>query len=285
MARDDFAPLVVAALGKRASFICSNPGCRRQTIAPSSADAMKFLYIGAAAHITAASKYGPRYDPNMTTEDRAAITNGIFLCRSCADLIDKNKGIDFTVDELRSWKSDHEDWVSANLNKTPGGVGGDGGGGTIIGNRGTVIGGKGGEGGTGGSGGKGGSGFIQGDDGLIIGGNGGSAGTADGRGGKGARSPMQRVGSPTDFWGYGNGASGANHPEYDRRLTLLAQFRHEYLTKLPEHAPYVHAGIDIVPCDWINQRLAECSEQWRVEMGEFGYTLPPLTLRDRDDLQ
>jgi len=277
MARDDFAPTVVAALGKRAAFICSNPNCRKQTIAPSSADAMKFLYIGAAAHITAASQNGPRYDLNMKAEDRAAITNGIFLCRSCADLIDKNKGIDFTADELRSWKTDHEEWVSANLNKTPGGVGGDGGEGTIIGNRGTVIGGKGGDGGTAGSGGKGGSGFIHGDDGIIIGGDGGNAGTADGRGGKGAQSPMQRYGTPTDLWGFGRGGSGANHPEYDRRLILLAQFRHEYVTTLPDHAPYVHAGIDVVPADWINQRLAECNELWRVEMGEFGYTLPPLT--------
>ena len=277
MARDDFTATVVAALGKRAAFICSNPNCRKQTIAPSSADDLKFLYIGAAAHITAASQNGPRYDSDMKAEDRGAITNGIFLCRSCADLIDKNQGLDFTADELRSWKADHEKWVSANLNKTPGGVGGDGGGGTIIGNRGTVIGGKGGDGGTGGSGGKGGGGFIQGDDAVLIGGDGGNAGTIDGRGGRGARSPTQRYGFPTDLWGFGGGGSGANHPEYERRLSVLAQFRHEYITKLPEHAPYVDAGIDVVPADWINQRLAELNESWRVDMGEFGYILPPLT--------
>ena len=277
MARDNFVQAVVNALGKRAAFICSNPDCRKQTIAPSDADIMKFQYIGAAAHITAASKHGPRYDPNMTAKDRAAITNGIFLCRNCADLIDKNQGIDFTADELRRWKKNHEEWTSANLNKTPGGVGGDGGGGTIFGDRGTIIGGQGGDGGTGGNGGKGGSGFLQGDDGLVIGGNGGSAGNADGRGGKGAQSPLQRYGTPTSLWAFGRGGSGGNHPEYDRRLALLAQFRQEYLITLPDQASYVHAGVDIVPVEWINQRLAECDELWRVEMGALGYTLPSLT--------
>jgi hypothetical protein len=32
-------------------------------------------------------------------------------------MIDKNKGIDFSVELLKKWKSDHESWVRSNLNK------------------------------------------------------------------------------------------------------------------------------------------------------------------------
>ena len=32
-------------------------------------------------------------------------------------MIDKNNGIDFSVETLRQWKTDHEKWVRDNLNK------------------------------------------------------------------------------------------------------------------------------------------------------------------------
>lgn len=276
MARDDFAVAVKNALKMRAALICSKPDCRRQTVAPSELDDEKFTYLGKAAHISAAAAGGPRHDSEMSPEERSSISNAIFLCSSCADLIDKNEGKDFPVTVLRQWKVDHEQWVTSNLNKRHGGIGGEGGGGTIIGNRGAVIGGKGGTGGVAGVGGKGGSGVIQGDDGLIIGGDGGNAAGADGRGGKGARGPTERFGFPTSVWGYGRGGSGTNHPEYDRRLKLLVQFRNEYRARFPEEVPYIDAGVDLVPTDWINQRLLECGESWRVEAGEAGYSLPPL---------
>ena len=53
------------------------------------------------------------------------------------------------------------------------GIGGTGGSGTIVGNGGTVIGGKGGDGGVIGIGGQGGGGHITGNGGLIVGGDGG----------------------------------------------------------------------------------------------------------------
>lgn len=274
--RDDFPKPVIDALGKRAAYICSNPDCRAQTLAPSDTDPTKYLYIGKAAHICAAAEGGPRYKSDMSAAERAGIGNAIFLCSGCADMIDKNNGADFREEMLRQWKSDHESWVTQNLNKRGTGIGGDGGGGTIIGNRGTVIGGRGGDGGVSGIGGRGGSGVIQGDDGLIIGGDGGSATTADGRGGRGARGPTERFGFSTDMWGYGRGGSAPNHPEYDRRINLLIQIRNEYLSRFPGDAPYVQAGIDSVPVDWINQRLAELHESWTVKRGELGYALPAL---------
>jgi hypothetical protein len=154
--------------------------------------------------------------------------------------------------------------------------GGAGGGGRIIGDRGTVIGGRGGEGGTHGVGGRGGSGFIQGDGGVIVGGDGGSAGTPDGRGGRGARSPMERAGAPTHMWRYGRGGVGANAPEYDRRIAILRSIRMEYMAQFPDEIPFIDAGIDSVPISWVNKRLEELQEDWRIEMGAGGYILPTL---------
>ena len=100
MARDDFSEAVKTALGKRASYVCSNPDCRALTIAPADSDASKVLYIGKAAHICAASAGGPRYDPNMSSDQRKAIENAIFLCSSCAEMIDRNGGADFSTAQI-----------------------------------------------------------------------------------------------------------------------------------------------------------------------------------------
>src|SRR5712671_6268589 len=106
--RDKFSRDVRESIGKRASYVCSNPDCRALTLAPADADATKVLYIGKAAHICAAADGGPRYDRNMTPDQRSAIENAIFLCSSCADLVDKNAGADFPVATLREWKRQHE---------------------------------------------------------------------------------------------------------------------------------------------------------------------------------
>lgn len=260
----------------RAALICSNPDCRKQTVAPSDSNPDTFICLGKAAHITAAAEGGPRYDATLRSEDRRAISNAIYLCSSCADLIDKNDGCDFAPSLLQEWKTQHEQWVKESLNRTPGGVGGEGGSGAIFGDRGTVIGGRGGNGGPGGAGGKGGSGFVQGNDGLVIGGDGGNCGTSDGRGGKRAKGPMERLGFQTITWGFGSGGSGANHPEFDRRVKLLATFCLEYKTKFPCEGAYIDAGIEQVPADWVNQRLIESDEAWQVSVGENGFLLPPL---------
>ncbi|MEO7485732.1 MAG: hypothetical protein ABIU77_01470, partial [Ferruginibacter sp.] len=68
----------------------------------------KTLSIGVAAHLTAASVGGPRYDETLTQEERTDIENGIWLCQNCSTLIDRDE-IKFTVDLLKEWKSDAED--------------------------------------------------------------------------------------------------------------------------------------------------------------------------------
>ena len=156
------------------------------------------------------------------------------------------------------------------------GLGGHGGGGTIDGDRGVVVGGHGGRGGVGGRGGDGGSGTVNGDDALVVGGDGGDAAGADGRGGGGGRGPTERFGFDTSMWGYGRGGQAADAPEYTRRVGLLTRIRAEYLDKFPDDARYITAGIDVVPVGWVNQRLDELGEAWHVAWGTEGYTLPIL---------
>jgi hypothetical protein len=115
--RDDFSAEVIRICKMQAAFICSRPECRRLTIAPSINDEMSIQYNGKVAHISAAAAAGPRYNEQMTSEQRKSITNAIFLCSSCADLIDKNNGLDYSVDILKSWKNMHLRWVLENLNQ------------------------------------------------------------------------------------------------------------------------------------------------------------------------
>jgi hypothetical protein len=116
--RDDFDRKTIEILAKRASYICSNPNCRSLTLCPSEKDPEKYIFIGKGAHITSASTNGPRYNSSLTPEQRSSIENGIFLCSNCADMIDKNMGLDFSVDLLKKWKHEHEIWVKENLNKS-----------------------------------------------------------------------------------------------------------------------------------------------------------------------
>lgn len=104
--RDEFSPSTKKVLGGRVGHLCSNPSCRKPTIGPGS-DATKVVILGDAAHITAASPGGPRYDPKLSTEERRHYNNGIWCCPGCADLIDKDANA-FPVEILGQWKKDAE---------------------------------------------------------------------------------------------------------------------------------------------------------------------------------
>jgi hypothetical protein len=116
--RDNFPSEVIRLTKIKAAYICSNPKCRILTIAPSLNDDMEIQYCGKVAHISAASAKGPRYEKGMTIEERKSISNAIFLCSNCADLIDKNDGNDYEIAELKKWKEIHQNWVIENLNKS-----------------------------------------------------------------------------------------------------------------------------------------------------------------------
>lgn len=101
--RDDFTAATIATLAKRVGYLCSNPQCRDRTSGPHSHDD-KSVILGEAAHISAASPGGTRYDATMTVEARKSTSNGIWLCRKCARLIDVD-GNRFSIELLQAWKT------------------------------------------------------------------------------------------------------------------------------------------------------------------------------------
>jgi hypothetical protein len=100
--RDDFDKETKEVLARRVGSHCSNPKCKKWTSGPQ-VDPTKALNIGVAAHITAASPNGPRFDSNCTAEERKSANNGIWLCQNCAKLVD-NDTQRYPADLLREWK-------------------------------------------------------------------------------------------------------------------------------------------------------------------------------------
>jgi hypothetical protein len=105
MARDDFTKPVIDRLAKRVGMKCSNPDCRLPTSGPDSD--VGVTNVGVAAHITAASPGGARFAEAITPEMRSDISNGIWLCQTCAKLIDDDE-LKFTPAILRDWKETAE---------------------------------------------------------------------------------------------------------------------------------------------------------------------------------
>ena len=100
--RDDFRAPVIRNIAQRAGYRCSNPTCLCPTIGPDGAE--DSASIGVAAHITAAAEGGPRYNPELTPEERAAADNGVWLCQSCSRLIDVDVP-SYSASKLREWKT------------------------------------------------------------------------------------------------------------------------------------------------------------------------------------
>jgi hypothetical protein len=111
--RNEFTAKTRETLAKRVAYRCSNPECRKITSGPQT-DQYAVVNIGVAAHITAASESGPRFVASLTAAERGSINNGIWLCQSCAKLID-NDPTRYSVDILRQWKALAESSTSCEL--------------------------------------------------------------------------------------------------------------------------------------------------------------------------
>lgn len=105
--RDNFTPKTTDILAKRVGYKCSNPICKKNTVGPNHSE-YKATIVGVAAHITAASPGGPRYNKRLTPEERKDINNGIWLCVNCSILIDKDPLL-YTIQLLEEWKKKAED--------------------------------------------------------------------------------------------------------------------------------------------------------------------------------
>ena len=101
--RDNFNKEIRLALSRRVGDCCSKPGCRNHTSGPHS-DPGKVADTGVAAHITAAAPGGPRYDPELTSEERSSADNGIWLCQNHAKLIDSDSAT-YPEALLKEWKA------------------------------------------------------------------------------------------------------------------------------------------------------------------------------------
>lgn len=104
--RDDFTKPTKDMLAKRVGYLCSKPDCRIHTIGPNE-NPEKATSIGVAAHITAASKGGARYNHLLSSAERKHINNGIWLCSNDAKLIDVDEER-FSPKILQKWKQDAE---------------------------------------------------------------------------------------------------------------------------------------------------------------------------------
>jgi len=113
--RDNFKVNTINALRTRVASRCSNPACRVPTTGPTK-DNTKVNNIGTAAHITAASPGGPRYDKSLTFEQRRSIDNAIWLCTNCSKDIDNDTEA-YSVELLKNWKKSAEDSAKKDLGK------------------------------------------------------------------------------------------------------------------------------------------------------------------------
>jgi hypothetical protein len=113
MARDDFPTLVKTLLAHRAAMRCSRPDCRAATVGPRQGGNGS-VNLGVASHITAAAPGGSRYDASMDTETRRSDTNGIWLCQTCAKLVDSDSCY-YSPALLLEWKAEAERRALAEL--------------------------------------------------------------------------------------------------------------------------------------------------------------------------
>lgn len=114
--RDDFNSATRRVLAERVAYRCSNPDCRAPTAGPQ-VRPEGALNVGVAAHITAASAAGPRFNSALSESERSDIGNGIWLCQTCAKLID-NDVERYTESLLRNWKRSAERDALAAIGKT-----------------------------------------------------------------------------------------------------------------------------------------------------------------------
>lgn len=105
--RDEFNLKTKNTLAGRVGYRCSNPNCGAPTHGPQKGST-GVVNLGEAAHITAASPLGARFNPDLSAQERKDFDNGIWLCRPCAKKIDNDRAR-FTEAILRQWKRTAEE--------------------------------------------------------------------------------------------------------------------------------------------------------------------------------
>jgi len=118
--RDEFSKAARQVVALRAGYRCSMLECRRPTAGPSEESDGSAAVIGQAAHIHAAAsgRGARRYLETMTAEERADISNAIWLCANHALLVDRDEAT-YTPEVLRAMKREHELFCAEELRNAP----------------------------------------------------------------------------------------------------------------------------------------------------------------------
>jgi hypothetical protein len=102
-------------VASRVALKCSNPKCRVYTMSANTR-INKTTNVGVAAHMTAASFGGPRYDSSLSRTERISVENAIWLCQVCAKIIDDDPA-KYDVQLLKNWKKTAEEMSQNELGK------------------------------------------------------------------------------------------------------------------------------------------------------------------------
>lgn len=82
---------------------CARPGCKGYLVDDGG------TMLGKVAHIHAAGRKGPRFEPNMSNEARRHFDNLLVLCGPCHDVIDdRAREAEFPAPLVRQWKTARE---------------------------------------------------------------------------------------------------------------------------------------------------------------------------------
>lgn len=100
----DYANQTVKRLHALSGNECAALGCTNRLTASDGK-----TIISKISHIEGASPKGPRYNADMTDDQRKHFSNLILLCDGCHSMIDiKENESEYTVTLLREWKKQHE---------------------------------------------------------------------------------------------------------------------------------------------------------------------------------
>ncbi|EHQ36720.1 ABC-three component system protein [Methanoplanus limicola] len=103
----------IKILFSKAAGRCSFRDCRKNIVLDTDDDG-SINQIGQIAHIVAHSSKGPRGDENYTDKELNCYDNYILLCPTCHKIVDEQPE-KYSVDVLRKIKTEHENWVSDQL--------------------------------------------------------------------------------------------------------------------------------------------------------------------------
>lgn len=82
---------------------CAEPTCTNKIIADDG-----ITVLGEICHISAANKFGPRYNSLLNDDERRSFENLILLCPEHHKIIDNSANeLKYSVDTLNLWKSNH----------------------------------------------------------------------------------------------------------------------------------------------------------------------------------